>query len=159
MSVAERAWRFDADLQERIAQRIERFEHGVAVYSDDLPRVYDANVVRVDRPDGLTAADLEDLVESLQRRMGHRKLMLPGGSRSALLAAELGARGWSLSRTVVMEYAGPRERDPERAAGAELVDPRAIRAARLEAGPGSADVPAQVADFTERMGRAGSGRV
>jgi ribosomal protein S18 acetylase RimI-like enzyme len=160
MSVPERAWRFDSEVQERCAGRIQRFAQGVALYADDLPRVYDANLVRVDRPEGLSAADLELLAESLQAGLGHRKLMLPGGLLSERLARELGARKWSVSRTVVMEYTGPPERDPERAAAAEQVDPRAIRGARTDASAQrSTDVQRQVADYTERLGRAGNGRI
>jgi ribosomal protein S18 acetylase RimI-like enzyme len=156
-----RAWRFDRDVDETAAGRVERFESGAAVYSDDLPRVYDANVIRVERGLGrMSADDLESLAEQLQGELGHRKLMLPGGEAADALAAELGRRGWSSTRTVVMEYAGPRERDPILAARAEQVDPRAVYGARMAALTGrSTDVQRQVADYTQRMGEAANGRV
>src|SRR4051794_3582570 len=158
MSALERAWRYDREADERAAGRVERFELGAAVYSDDLPRVYDANVIRIDRGLGRTSADdLERLAESLQDGMGHRKLVLPGSEAGDRLAQEMGRRRWSTSRTVVMEYTGPRERDSQAAVG-ESVDPRVVRGARMEALTGrSTDVQAQVADFTERLGAAAGG--
>src|SRR4051812_42105552 len=161
MSALERAWRFDREADERAAGRVERFELGAAVYSDDLPRVYDANVVRVDRGLDRTSPDeLEQLAEELQGDLGHRKLMLPGGDAAEGLAAELGRRGWSTTRTVVMEYAGARERDSGGAAAGEEVDPRAVYGARMAALTGrSTDVQRQVADYTQRLGEAARGRV
>ena len=162
MSAADRAWRFDRAVGERAADRVERFELGAAIYSDDLPRVYDANLVWIDAGvDGLDADDLERLVERLQGDLGHRKVILPGGDASERLATELAARGWSLAPTVVMEYAGEREREPQSgAATAEQVDVRAVRGARMDALAGhSADARRQVADYTERLGDAANGRV
>src|SRR3954452_15335833 len=161
MSALERAWRFDREADERAAGRVERFELGAAVYSDDLPRVYDANVIRVDRDlDGTSPDELELLAEELQGGLGHRKLMLPGGDAADALATELGERGWTTTRTVVMRYAGPRERDSGDAAAAEEVDPRAVYGARMAALSGrSTDVQRQVADYTQRLGEAARGRV
>ena len=161
MSALERAWRFDRDVDERAAGRVERLELGVAVYSDDLPRVYDANVVRADRGlERVSADDLERGVESVQAELGHRKVILPGGGAADGLASELGRRGWSVTRTVVMAYRGPAERDPAPAAAAEEVDPRAVYGARMQALSGrSTDVQRQVADYTQRLGEAARGRV
>jgi ribosomal protein S18 acetylase RimI-like enzyme len=161
MSDLERAWRFDAGVDERSAREVRRFGYGVAVSNADLARVYDANMVRIDRGlDQLDADELERLTGDLQRGLGHRKVVLPGSDEGARLAREMGARGWSLNRTVVMRYEGPRERDPAAAAAAEQVDARAVRGARHEALAGrSLEVQRQVADFTERMAHAAAGRV
>jgi ribosomal protein S18 acetylase RimI-like enzyme len=161
MSDLERAWRFDAGVQERTAHEVEPFELGAAVASPDLPRVYDANLVRVDGPlDGVTAPELESIANRMQHGLAHRKLLLPGTQRAAELAREMAGRGWSLNRTVVMRYEGPRERDPQAAAAAEQVDARAVRGARHEALAGrSLEVQRQVADYTERMAEVTSGRV
>lgn len=161
MSLLERAWKLDRAIDERAAQRVEQLDLGVALFSEDLPSVYDANLIRLDGDlDGTTPDDLEGLLESVQRDLDHRKLILPDGDVAERLARTLGRRGWQLAPTDVMEYAGPRERDPARAPAAEEVDPRAIRGARMEAlGGRSVDVQRQVADFTERLGRAGGGRV
>jgi ribosomal protein S18 acetylase RimI-like enzyme len=157
----QRAWQLDRAIDERAARRIERLDGGIAFFSEDLPSVYDANLLRVDRGlDELDPDSLEQLVESVQSDLDHRKLILPDGTAAERLARTLGRRGWQLAPTDVMEYAGPRERDPKRAAEAEEVEPRAIRGARMEAlGDRSVDVQRQVAEFTERLGRAGGGRV
>jgi ribosomal protein S18 acetylase RimI-like enzyme len=161
MSDLERAWRFDAEVQERTAREVKPFELGVAVASPDLPRVYDANLVRVDGPvEGLSAAELESVVNRLQHGLAHRKVILPDSEAAGELAREMGGRGWSINRTVVMRYEGPRERDPQAAAAAEQVDARAVRGARHEALAGrSLEVQRQVADYTERMAQVTSGRV
>jgi ribosomal protein S18 acetylase RimI-like enzyme len=161
MSDLERAWRFDAAVQERTAREVRRFDMGVAVASPDLPRVYDANLVRVDADlDGVGVTELEATVNRLQHGLAHRKLLMPGSDAAALIARELGSRGWSVNRTVVMRYEGPRERNPEAAAAAEQVDARAVRGARHEALAGrSLEVQRQVADYTERMARSTPARV
>ena len=161
MSALERAWRFDREVQERAAGRVERFDLGASIHSDDLPSVYDANLLRLDRGlEEASADEVERLAESVQGHLAHRKLLLPGGPHADRLARELGRRGWTTARTVVMEYAGPDSRDPAPAAAAEAVDPRAVRGARMEALGGRSDaVQRQVADYTERLGAAGSGRV
>jgi ribosomal protein S18 acetylase RimI-like enzyme len=161
MSVAERAWEFDRAVQERAAREVKRFELGVALFNRDLARVYDTNLVRIDHgADELTADDLERIANSFQNGLAHRKLLLPHSDAVARIAAELERRGWSVSRNVVMRYDGPRERDPDRAAAAEQVDPRAVRGARMEALAGrSQDVQRQVADYTERMATTTPSRV
>lgn|SRR3954449_898098 len=161
MSALERTWRFDREIRERAAQRVRPFGLGTAIYADDLPRVYDTNLLWIDGPlDGIGADDVERLADSLQGELGHRKVVVPGGAEAERLARDLTAHRWSASRTLVMEYAGPAERDPGRSAGAELVDPRAVRAARLESTPNrSSDVQRQVADFGERLGAVAGGRV
>jgi ribosomal protein S18 acetylase RimI-like enzyme len=161
MSAAQRAWDFDREVQERAAREVRRFELGAALYNRELARVYDTNLVRIDRltPD-ITADELEGIANRLQRGLAHRKLLLPGSETAAWLAEEMGRRGWSLNRTVVMRYEGGPQRDPQAAAGAEQVDPRAVRGARMEALVGrSTDVQSQVADFTERMAATTPSRV
>jgi ribosomal protein S18 acetylase RimI-like enzyme len=151
----ERAWRFDSELQESSAARVQLFDRGVAIYTETLPRVYDGNFVRVDDTTGLTARDAERLADSLQGEMRHRKLVLP--DTGADLADELARRGWTVSRIATMEYAGPARRDGPPPA-AELVDPRAVRGAREAALAGrDPDLGRQVADYTERLAKAGHG--
>jgi ribosomal protein S18 acetylase RimI-like enzyme len=153
----QRAWEFDRELQERSAPRVQQFDRGAALYTDALPRVYDANFVRLDDVDGLTAADAETLADSLQGEMRHRKLVLP--EDGAEVAEELLRRGWTVSRIATMEYAGPDGRDGA-APQAELVDPRAIRAAREGAlGDRDHDLQRQVAEYTERLAESNDGLV
>src|SRR4051794_26242 len=136
MSALERTWAFDREIRERAARRVQSFGLGAAIYADDLPRVYDTNLLWIDGPlEGIGADDVERLADALQGQLGHRKVVLPGGGEAERLALALTANRWAASRTLVMEYAGPPERDPGRAAGAELVDPRTVRPARLESTP------------------------
>jgi ribosomal protein S18 acetylase RimI-like enzyme len=152
-----RAWVFDAALQERSAARVQRFDRGAALFTDSLPRVYDANFVRIDHVEGLAPSDLEQIADSLQRELHHRRLVLP--DEAAELAEELVERGWSVSRIATMEYDGPRERDTE-VAPAELVDPRAIRGARKAAtADRDADLTRQIANYTERLAEKNDGLV
>jgi ribosomal protein S18 acetylase RimI-like enzyme len=152
-----RAWAFDAALQERSAARVQRFDRGAAVFTDSLPRVYDANFLRLDDVAGLSAADVERMADSFQGDLRHRRLVLP--DEGADLAEELVDRGWSASRIATMEYDGPRERDFP-VPPAELVDPRAIRGAREAAtADRDSDLRHQIADYTERLAVANDGRV
>src|SRR5689334_22728950 len=100
-----RAWAFDAALQERSAARVQRFDRGAALFTESVPRVYDANFVRLDDVAGLSATDVERLAQSLQGELRHRRLVLP--DEGADLAEELVGRGWSVSRITTMEYTGP----------------------------------------------------
>jgi GNAT superfamily N-acetyltransferase len=153
----ERAWGFDAALQERSADTVERFDRGAALFTDSVPRVYDANFVRVDDVGGLSADDAERMADSLQRDLHHRRLVLPDDA--ATVADELVDRGWSVSRIATMEYAGPRDR-PGDPPSAELVDPRAIRGAREAAtADRDADLTRQIADYTERLAAVNGGLV
>jgi ribosomal protein S18 acetylase RimI-like enzyme len=149
----ERAWRFDAALQERTAQRVEHFELGAALLSPDLPRVYDANFVRLDRGyEELAAEELVALADSHQAGLAHRKVVMPGGRAGRRLAGELGSAGWAHTETVVMRYEGALG---DAAADAELVDPRALRGARAAAmARNGSEVARQVADYTERLAAA-----
>jgi GNAT superfamily N-acetyltransferase len=81
---------------------------------------------------------------------------MPDGGRR--VAEELGERGWTVSRTLVMEYDGSLEREPR--GRAEAVDARAVRGARLEALPDrDPDLRRQIADYTERLVAVNDGRV
>jgi ribosomal protein S18 acetylase RimI-like enzyme len=156
MIALERAWNFDRDLQERGAARVQRFEQGAAISNGALPRVYDANFIRLDSALAeLTADDAERLADALQDGLRHRKFLLP--ERGERLAADLGERGWTVTRTVVMTHDGDREPP---AAAAEQVDPRAIRAAREAVVSGrDREVQRQLAGYTDRLVRANGARV
>ena len=154
MTGLERAWNFDRELQERSAGRVEPFAFGAALYTDDLPRVYDANFVRFDRVD-LPPEEAAALADSLQSELPHRKLLLPDAG--AELAEGMRALGFDVTRTVVMAYEGPAERG---ASVAEQVDVRAVRGVRLEIMAGRDPlVSLQVADYTERLALANRGVV
>ena len=153
MAALTRAWEFDRDRQERAAERVVHFEQGAAIFNSAVPRVYDANFVRLDSALGDMTADLaEGLVEGLQSGLRHRKLLLPDAGER--LAGELGRRGWRVTRTVVMCHEGDAP-----GSDAEAVDPRALRAARDAAMPDrDAETRAQIAAYTELLAAANGAR-
>lgn len=156
MTPYERAWEFDRELQERGARRVQRFDRGAALYNDSLPRVYDGNFIRIDDAAGLGAREAERLADSLQGSLRHRKLVLPDDAEE--LAEELARRRWSRTRIATMEYRG--ERGPDAVGSAEIVDARAIRAAREAAlADRDADLTRQIAEYTERLAEANDGRI
>src|SRR3954471_6596133 len=117
MQPFERAWEFDRRLQERSAAHVRRFDRGAALYTESLPRVYDANFIRIDDSEGLDADEAERIADRFQGELRHRKFVLAQGA--ARLADDLVRRGWSRARIATMEYAG--ESDPAASGDAELV--------------------------------------
>jgi GNAT superfamily N-acetyltransferase len=151
MGALQHAWSFDRDLLERSAARVEHFEQGAALFDPDLPRVYDANFIRLDSAlADMTPDDVIRLADALQRGLGHRKVVMPEGG--ARLAAGLAERGWSTTATVVMAWDGS---PPAEHAAAEIVDPRSLRGARESAlGDRHAETRRQIAECSERRARA-----
>ena len=156
MSVLDRAWALHRNVHERAAPRVERFEAGAALVTEELPLVWDCNLVRVDHPERVTADEVVALGNRFHGGLRHRKVVLPhdGGE----LAAELGARGWEVPPLVVMRWAG--DPDPQPAGSAELVDPRAVRAARADGVTDpDPELRRQVAAWGERVAAATGARV
>jgi hypothetical protein len=160
MDLLERAWAFDRELQERSASRVHRFDLGAALYTPELPRVYDANFIRIDRGyASLTPEFTKRLADELQGDLDHRKLVIPNVAAGERLVEGLD-RPWAVTRTVVMAYKGPPRRDPEAARGAEVMDPHALRGVREEALPDrDPELRRQVAAYPERLALANSGRM
>ena len=141
------AWEFECALQDAAALRREEFEHGVALFNDELPRVYDANFVRFDRP--ADAEVIEQIADDLQAALGHRKVVLP--ESASVAADDLRSRGWKLNTLVTMAYEGPPPPEPT---NAELVSVEELRDARrqsLDEIQRDADATRQIVAFTERM--------
>jgi GNAT superfamily N-acetyltransferase len=150
----DRAWAFERSVQDAAAPVRREFEYGVALYDDELRRVYDANFVRFERGfESLTAAVVAELADELQASLSHRKVVIPDDAAAARVTGGLRARGWRLATLVTMAYGGGRV--PE--SGAEQVDPRGLRDARrraLEDGERDPDAVRQIVAFTERVARA-----
>src|SRR6476619_6310847 len=102
-----RAWRFECLMQDRCARSRREFELGTAIYNDDLRRVFDTNVVRVERGFAdLTAAAVETYADELQASLPHRKVVIPDEDAGARVAEELKERGWRFYALVTMAYRG-----------------------------------------------------
>jgi ribosomal protein S18 acetylase RimI-like enzyme len=130
----ERALDFMRGVNERRAGRIERLPYGAALFSDDLPTIWDGNLVIADRWDG-TAAELRDEVERIQGGAGlrHRKLVVYDQELGAGLEAGFAALDWPFrNRYAVMA----RRRPPDRVAEggvAQGIDDEVFETAKREA--------------------------
>jgi ribosomal protein S18 acetylase RimI-like enzyme len=102
----ETAWKFEATVQDRCAERVERFDFGSALFRSDLSRVYDENFLRVERGfDEVTARALVADAERLQAPagLGHRKIVVPNEAAGRRLEQELANRRFR--RTVLLTMA------------------------------------------------------
>jgi RimJ/RimL family protein N-acetyltransferase len=105
---------FQRALEEAIAERSERFAHGVGFFSDSVPSVYDANYLVLDRL--ATAGEHAAEADALMERFHHRKVVaLDGGGA---LAPGFLERGWTPSTHLLMAH----RRKPDR-----LVDTSSVR--------------------------------
>ncbi len=88
---------------ERRAKRVVRFEHGLALFDDELPRAWDLNVLWLASAVATSAEELAVEADRLQggANLAHRKVIVPGleGER---LAAEFDALGWQCKSLLVM---------------------------------------------------------
>jgi GNAT superfamily N-acetyltransferase len=91
-----------------VCDRVEPWEHGVAVRCTTMPEWWDYNSVRVEGADsGVDAATLIRAADTLQRGMRHRQIEVfdqPAGER---LRPAFEERGWSVERLAWLERAGP----------------------------------------------------
>jgi hypothetical protein len=68
-----RAWEFERGMQDRCARSRREFEYGVALYNDELRRVFDTNFVRFERGFGELSGDVvEEHADDLQAALTHR---------------------------------------------------------------------------------------
>jgi ribosomal protein S18 acetylase RimI-like enzyme len=155
-----RAWEFERDMQDRCARSRREFEYGVALYDDELRRVFDTNFVRFERGFEELSGDLvEDCVDELQGALTHRKVVIPDEAAGARVAEELKQRDWRYFTLVTLAYRG---RAAEAVRAAEEVDPAELRDARhraLDDGRRDAEARRQIVAFTERMAEVGSTRL
>jgi RimJ/RimL family protein N-acetyltransferase/ribosomal protein S18 acetylase RimI-like enzyme len=102
-----------------MAERTVPTQHGVGLFCDSIPIVYDANFVRAERPAGadVLAAEADEVME----RFFHRRVIAPGESRD--LAGGFAALGWAVSAHLVMAHT----REPDR-----MIDTSAAREVPLE---------------------------
>jgi ribosomal protein S18 acetylase RimI-like enzyme len=107
-----RALDFMRRVNEGRAGRVEPLPFGVALFTDDLPEVWDQNLVIADRWDG-TAAELRDEVDRVQRDLAHRKLVVLDQDLGARLEPGFAALDWPfVNRYAVMAL----HREPDRPA-------------------------------------------
>src|SRR5260221_10338570 len=111
---------FSRTLAEAAAEERVPFAHGLGLFSDSLPIVYDASYLRVDE---LTSAqEHASEADALMERFWHRRIATNHGG--AALAGGLRELGWAQSTHLVMAHL----REPDR-----RVDTSAVREVPLEA--------------------------
>ncbi|WP_370327936.1 GNAT family N-acetyltransferase [Euzebya sp.] len=102
---ARRARRFEAVLRTRMASEVRRLPFGTARLCPDLPLVYDASAVEVERPVALV--ELLDPVEAtfVDAGLGHRRITTSAPEVAwTLVPALSGAEGWDVSQVVYMVH-------------------------------------------------------
>src|SRR5216117_2654371 len=95
------------------ADRIEPWEAGMALLAPTLPDLWDANHLRLERPEELEAAELAAAAARILGAGGarHRAVMVPGVNAGARLAPGFAGLAWDRDRRVLMALRGvPRPR-------------------------------------------------
>jgi GNAT superfamily N-acetyltransferase len=125
----------------RTAARSVRLPWGFAVFDDELPLVWDANLVWVDAvPADLSAARLAAEVERLLggSGLGHRNVVVADEAGGRRLGPGLRASGWTWKQHILMVHRRPPDRSsgpaPAREIGVEAA--RAFTEAGLRGDPG-----------------------
>jgi ribosomal protein S18 acetylase RimI-like enzyme len=122
MEDLERALAHMRGVNERRVGRVERLPFGAALFSDDLPRVWDANLVIADRWQG-SAAELRDEVDRVQggSGLGHRKLVVYDQELGERLARGFAGLDWPFrNRYAVMAWRRAPDRPAEDGVAVEI---------------------------------------
>ena len=96
------------------ADRIEPWDRGVAIISPSMPRLWDANYLRVDERAGLGARDLAERAERTLSAGGafHRAIVVPDGEAGETLRPDFAGLGWNCDRLLFMVLRGTPRRRP-----------------------------------------------
>ena len=112
-----------------VCDRVEPWEHGVAVRCTAMPEWWDYNSVRVEGPDpGVDAEALIGAADALQRGMRHRQIEVFDPAAGERLRPAFEDRGWSIERLAWLERSGA----PPDGEDFEEVPFRATRDLRVE---------------------------
>ena len=97
---------FRRSLEDAVAERRVPSAHGVGLFCDSIPIVYDENYLRVE--DSVLAEELVAEADALMERFWHRRLTLEGPADG--LVGEFRDLGWTHSNHIVMAHT----REPDR---------------------------------------------
>jgi RimJ/RimL family protein N-acetyltransferase/ribosomal protein S18 acetylase RimI-like enzyme len=98
--VIERIRAFRRAVEDRVAERLVPVAHGVGLFCDSIPQVYDENYVRIDRPVAAETHAAE--ADALMEAFSHRRVTVDG--REDALTAGFAELGWAPSTHVVMAH-------------------------------------------------------
>lgn len=99
----QRALALEAELEGRLATRVETFHAGLALFREDLPRVAELNLLRVEPGlEAIEPADLLDFVDHLQAGLPQRSIRVVDDEVAAALRGPLSAAGWVVRRDALM---------------------------------------------------------
>jgi GNAT superfamily N-acetyltransferase len=114
---------FQHRLEDRMAGRTEPCQGGVAIFRPDLPRVFDLNFLRVEKPPARGAAAIAAEADRLQGAAGllHRRVVIDDEGAGEAMLGDFRELGWLVDRMLLMAHASPRPGAVE--PPAELVDP------------------------------------
>jgi ribosomal protein S18 acetylase RimI-like enzyme len=119
--------------ERKLADRVERFAWGEAFLTPSLPRVHDANFVRVGAlPDAVGVPELAREAERLMGTVGvgHRRVNVDDEAAAARVAPSFAERGWEHEQFLVMAWRREADRPPR--VDARELDPGELRQAREE---------------------------
>src|SRR5204863_5449200 len=121
--IRDRVLAFQHRLEDRLAGRTEPCQGGVAIFRPDLPRVFDLNFMRVEKPPARGAAALAAEADRLQGAAGllHRKVVVDDEGAGEAMLDDFRDLGWLVDRMLLMAHASPRAEPVE--PPAELVGP------------------------------------
>lgn len=103
----ERALAFNRSIQSGACSRTEPLPWGTAYFHDELPQVWDLNVVRVEAyVPGLDAETVGADAERVQGAAGldHRRVLFEDEAQGAHLSSALAREGWLAQRFVMMSH-------------------------------------------------------
>ena len=88
---------------EATATRVEPWRAGTAIFTDDFPRRYDSNFLRVERPvGGTTSPELAAEADRLLAHLAHRELVIEDAAEGSRLAEGFRELGYLADRIVLM---------------------------------------------------------
>jgi ribosomal protein S18 acetylase RimI-like enzyme len=90
-------WAWDSS-----STRIEASEFGTALFNDRFPSYWDGTLLRVERPDGASAAELIAEADRLFSGFGHREIVVFDDVEGARFAPAFRQAGWEVDRLVFM---------------------------------------------------------
>lgn len=94
-------------VQERVCDRIDRWEHGTVYRSSRYPRYFTANLVVVRDDPAMGVDELVGVADTALAGLGHRRIDFDCASAAEPLRDEFAARGFESTRLVWMHFDGP----------------------------------------------------